>query len=61
MSQCQFGAQFYSSAVGKVHIDPARCFGCGVCRAEGPNDAIRLVPRAASPRAAGVWLGETPV
>ena len=61
MSQCQFGAQFYSSALGKVHIDPARCFGCGVCRAECPSDAIRLVSRAASPRAAGVWLDETPV
>jgi len=45
MSQCQFGAQFYSSALGKVYIDPQRCFGCGVCRAECQNDAIVLVPR----------------
>ena len=58
MSQCQFGAQFYSSALGKVHIDATRCFGCGVCRAECPNDAIRLLPRSASPRAAGLWLDE---
>jgi len=61
MSQCQFGAQFYSSALAKVHIDPARCFGCGVCRAACPNDAIRLVSRATSPRAAEVWLDEAPV
>jgi ferredoxin len=58
MSQCQFGAQFYSSALGKVHIDPTRCFGCGVCRTECPTDAIRLVPRSASPPAADLWLDE---
>lgn len=58
MSQCQFGAQFYSSAMGKVHIDPARCFGCGVCRAECPGDAIRLVPRAAHAQVADLWLDE---
>lgn len=55
MSQCQFGAQFYSSALGKVYIDPGRCFGCGVCRAECANDAIRLVPRQSVPEVAEVW------
>jgi ferredoxin len=49
MSQCQFGAQFYSSALGKVYIDPGRCFGCGVCRAECANDAIRVL--------ANRWIG----
>ncbi len=56
MSRCQFGAKFYSSALGKVHIDPTRCFGCGVCRAACPNDAITLVPRQESAEAASVWL-----
>ena len=56
MSQCQFGAQFYSSALGKVYIDPTRCFGCGVCRAACQNDAIRLIPRQESPAAAQLWL-----
>ncbi len=56
MSQCQFGAVFYSSALSKVHIDPTRCFGCGVCRAVCPNDAITLVPRQDHPEAAGIWL-----
>jgi MinD superfamily P-loop ATPase len=56
MSQCQFGAQFYSSALGKVYIDPTRCFGCGVCRAACPSDAIALIPRQESPEAANVWL-----
>jgi ferredoxin len=56
MSQCQFGAQFYSSALGKVYIDPTRCFGCGVCRAACPNDAIGLLPRQESAEAAGIWL-----
>ena len=56
MSQCQFGAQFYSSALGKVYIDPTRCFGCGVCRAACPSDAIGLFPRQESAEAAAIWL-----
>jgi ferredoxin len=59
MSQCQFGAQFYSSTLGKVYIDPTRCFGCGVCRSECPRDAIRLIPRSSSQEAAHLWLNET--
>jgi len=60
MSQCQFGAQFYSSTLGKVYIDPTRCFGCGVCRAECPNDAITLLPRQKHPEVADLWLEYTP-
>jgi Pyruvate/2-oxoacid:ferredoxin oxidoreductase delta subunit len=56
LKQCQFGAEFYSSALGKVYIDPTRCFGCGVCRAACPTDAIRMVPRGDHPKAAGIWL-----
>ncbi len=56
MSQCQFGAQFYSSALGKVYIDPTRCFGCGVCRAACQHDAITLLARQAHPDAANIWL-----
>ena len=55
MSQCQFGSLHYSSALGKVAIEPARCFGCGVCRAACPNDAIALIPREMKPVAAGIW------
>ena len=58
MSQCQFGAQFYSSALEKVYIDPRRCYGCGVCRATCPSGAIELLPRQASPEAADIWLKE---
>jgi ferredoxin len=58
MSQCQFGAQFYSSAQGKVYISPEHCFGCGVCRAACPQNAIALIPRAESPVAANIWLKE---
>ena len=60
MSQCQFGAQFYSSALGKVYIDPTRCFGCGVCRAACQHDAIAAMPRQAHPDAANIWLKSTP-
>ncbi|MGB5931447.1 MAG: 4Fe-4S binding protein [Anaerolineae bacterium] len=60
ISQCQFGAQFYSSALSKVYIDSTRCFGCGVCRAACPNDAITLVARQEHPEAASVWLRDTP-
>jgi ferredoxin len=56
MSQCQFGAQFYSSALARVYIDPARCFGCGVCRASCPTGAINILPRQSVPAAAGLWL-----
>jgi len=59
MSQCQFGAQFYSSALSKVYIDPVRCFGCGVCRAACPHEAIDLIPREAHAEAAGIWLRST--
>ena len=59
VSQCQFGAQFYSSALAKVYIDPKRCFGCGVCRAVCPNDAIALIPREDRHEAENIWLRNT--
>jgi len=58
--QCQFGALFYSSGLGKVYIDSTRCFGCGVCRAACPKDAITLIPRQESPDAADIRLTDAP-
>ena len=55
ISQCQFGSLLYSSAVVKVYAEPTRCFGCGVCRAACPNDAIALTPREAHPVAGSIW------
>jgi NAD-dependent dihydropyrimidine dehydrogenase PreA subunit len=55
MSQCQFGAQFYSSNLEKVYISPERCFGCGVCRAACPNNAIDLIDRKECVEAANLW------
>jgi len=45
VSQCQFGALHYSSALSKVYIHPSKCFGCGVCRTACSFDAISLFPR----------------
>lgn len=59
MGRCQFGAKFYSSAMGKVYIDPTRCFGCGVCRVACPNNAIAQTPRQESAEAGGIWLQES--
>jgi NAD-dependent dihydropyrimidine dehydrogenase PreA subunit len=56
LSQCQFGAMFYSSALAKVSIKETKCFGCGVCRAACPNNAISLIPRADNLAAANIWL-----
>jgi Pyruvate/2-oxoacid:ferredoxin oxidoreductase delta subunit len=56
MSQCQFGAQYYSSALGKVYINPSQCFGCGVCRAACSSNAITMLPRQSVPEAAELWL-----
>jgi ferredoxin len=56
MSQCQFGAQYYSSALSRVYISPKKCFGCGVCRAACPNNAIDLIPRKSVPEAAELWV-----
>jgi ferredoxin len=56
MSQCQFAAQFYSSALSKVYIHPAKFFGCGVCRAACPTGAIAVLPRREVPEAAATWL-----
>ncbi len=59
MSRCQFGAKTYSSVLGKVYIDPTRCFGCGVCRAVCENNAISQIPRHESAEAADIWLRDT--
>jgi ferredoxin len=55
ISQCQFGAEFYSSSLSKVYVHPGKCFGCGVCRTACEQGAISLVPREQVPDAAGVW------
>ena len=55
MSQCQFGAVFYSSTLSKIYINPKKCFGCGLCRAVCPNEAIRILSRQKNPETANIW------
>ncbi|MCJ7509079.1 MAG: 4Fe-4S binding protein [candidate division Zixibacteria bacterium] len=55
MQMCQFGAMGYSVARERVFIDINHCYGCGVCRAACPNDAINLVERMAVKEASKNW------
>jgi len=55
MRACQFGALGYSAANKKIFVDQTACYGCGVCRALCPNDAIQLKPRAEVPAASHRW------
>jgi len=45
MKQCNFGAIYYSSSLGKCKIDPVRCWGCGICRNACDKGAISLKDR----------------
>lgn len=55
MTVCQFGAISYSAASKSAHIDPALCYGCGVCRAQCEREAIRLVDRSEVKQVANLW------
>ncbi len=55
MKACQFGAMGFSAAQEKAFIDQRACYGCGVCRAMCPSEAIALKSRSAVPVAASVW------
>jgi ferredoxin len=55
MRACQFGAMGFGIAHEKVMIDPRRCYGCGICRANCTKNAILLYERSAVPAAAGIW------
>lgn len=55
MEVCNFGAIDYSVALEKCSVAPLRCYGCGVCRAACPNDAITLSDRNAIPILAKDW------
>jgi len=49
LEYCQFGALLYSNVVAKTTIEMTRCYGCGVCRAACPQEAITLRSRAEVP------------
>jgi ferredoxin len=45
LSQCQFGAIRYSYTTKRPTIEMMQCYGCGLCRAVCPQEAITLKPR----------------
>jgi ferredoxin len=55
MKSCNFGAINYSAYASKCSINQLQCYGCGVCRALCPNDAISLQDRNAIPVLANEW------
>ncbi|MGQ9921114.1 MAG: ATP-binding protein [Desulfobacca sp.] len=55
LSLCQFDALTYDPSLGKTVVAARCCYGCGVCRAGCPQDAIRLTPRPTVPAAAQLW------
>ena len=55
MKLCNFGAISYSPLVEKCYISQFECYGCGVCRALCPRDAITLKDRNAIPVLANDW------
>jgi len=52
---CQFGAIVYSPTIAKCYVNQFECYGCGVCRATCPKDAITLRDRNAIPALAEEW------
>ena len=55
MKLCNFGAISYSAYINKCSINQIQCYGCGVCRALCPRDAITLLDRNAIPALANEW------
>jgi ferredoxin len=55
MKSCNFGAISYSAYVDKCSVNQLQCYGCGVCRAECPRDAITLRDRNAVPALSNEW------
>ncbi len=55
MKVCQFGAIGYSVSDRKSFVDARRCYGCGICRASCPEEALTLLDRAAVPAVAALW------
>ena len=55
LKNCNFGAISYSPSAQKCYINQFQCYGCGVCRAICPRDAITLRDRNAVLALAKEW------
>lgn len=56
VEKCQFAAINYRGKKKPVTIDAAKCYGCGVCRAFCPENAISLLEREKHPVAGQFWM-----
>ena len=55
MKSCNFGAISHSTSMDKCQVNQFQCYGCGVCRAICPYEAITLHDRNAIPPLAKEW------
>ena len=55
MKACSFGAISYSAYLDKCFVNQLQCYGCGVCRALCPKDAITLLDKNAIPALVNEW------
>jgi len=55
LTRCPFGAMRFSPLAKKVFVDVQKCFGCGLCRAVCPTEAIKLVDRTSILTVMEVW------
>ncbi len=55
VERCPFGALSYEPGHEHVHLELAKCFGCGLCRDFCESQALELIPRAGIPEIARSW------
>lgn len=55
LPRCPYGALRYSPLENVASVNLKRCFGCGLCRANCPTQAIKMVDRTSYPALVDEW------